>query len=99
MRADMVDRDNLRGPDNGILSLDFFFRGFIMFMLIVEATEVYDLLVAPKLKGLVLYSIGLLRHHLWKGLHVLDLGQPLLDLLDHDGRILFRRFLWPPRET
>ena len=72
----MIDGENLRGPDNRIISLDFF-RGCVMFLLIGEAAGVYDLLLAPELEGSILQSIGLqFQHHPWNGLRLWDLGQP-----------------------
>jgi predicted acyltransferase len=59
-----------------VASLDFF-RGFTMFLLIGESTELYSLLRNPALHGTVLGFIGLqLDHHPWNGLHFWDLVQP-----------------------
>jgi predicted acyltransferase len=58
------------------MSLDFF-RGVIMFLLIGEATGLYELLAAPSLNGTLLHAIGnQFQHHPWNGLHLWDLGQP-----------------------
>jgi predicted acyltransferase len=61
---------------NRLYSLDFF-RGFTMFLLIAEFTELFSLLVSPKLKDTIIYSIGTQFHHVsWEGLHFWDLIQP-----------------------
>jgi predicted acyltransferase len=58
------------------MSLDFF-RGIVMFLLIAEATDIYDLLVVPSLKGTIIYALGMqFQHRPWNGLHLWDLGQP-----------------------
>ncbi|PYV14101.1 MAG: DUF5009 domain-containing protein [Acidobacteria bacterium] len=59
-----------------LVSLDFF-RGLTMFMLIGEATGLYELLRDPSLHGTLLGGIGWqLEHHPWNGLHSWDLVQP-----------------------
>ncbi len=59
-----------------LLSLDFF-RGFTMFLLIVEFTFLFEHLTSPQLKGTLIYSIGeQLQHHPWHGLRFWDLIQP-----------------------
>lgn len=59
-----------------LVSLDFF-RGMTMFMLIGEATGLYELLRAPALNGTLFGAIGLqLEHHPWNGLRCWDLVQP-----------------------
>ncbi len=59
-----------------LVSLDFF-RGATMFMLIGEATGLYELLRAPALNGTLFGAIGLqLEHHPWNGLRCWDLVQP-----------------------
>ena len=61
---------------NRLYSLDFF-RGFTMFLLIAEFTNLFSLLISPKLKGTIIYSIGNQFHHVpWVGLHFWDLIQP-----------------------
>ncbi len=61
---------------NRLYSLDFF-RGFTMFLLIIEFTELFSLLVSPKLEGSLIYKIGTQFHHVpWIGLHFWDLIQP-----------------------
>jgi predicted acyltransferase len=59
-----------------LVSLDFF-RGLTMFMLVGEATGLYELLREPALNGTLLGAIGWqLEHHPWNGLHCWDLVQP-----------------------
>jgi predicted acyltransferase len=59
-----------------LASLDFF-RGLTMFLLIGEATGLYELLRSPALQGTILGFIGMeLGHHPWNGLHFWDLVQP-----------------------
>src|SRR5437762_466866 len=59
-----------------LVSLDFF-RSLTMFMLIGEATGLYELLRDPSLHGTLLGGIGWqLEHHPWNGLHSWDLVQP-----------------------
>jgi len=59
-----------------LVSLDFF-RGFTMFLLVGEATHLYDVLRDPGLNGTWLSAIGWqLEHHPWNGLHFWDLIQP-----------------------
>src|SRR5262245_15555771 len=59
-----------------LVSLDFF-RGFTMFLLIAESTDIYDLLVSPELNGTLISTIGMqFHHHPWNGLRFWDLIQP-----------------------
>lgn len=59
-----------------LYSLDFF-RGFTMFLLVAEFSELYNYLCAPEFKGTLLYAIGTqLHHHPWNGLRFWDLIQP-----------------------
>ncbi|MGA2984763.1 MAG: DUF5009 domain-containing protein [Terriglobia bacterium] len=59
-----------------LTSLDFF-RGVTMFMLIGEATGLFELLREPALNGTLFSAIGWqLDHHPWHGLHCWDLVQP-----------------------
>ncbi|MCK0147219.1 DUF5009 domain-containing protein [Arenibacter sp. F26102] len=59
-----------------LLSLDFF-RGFTMFLLIVEFTLLFDHLTSPQLEGTFIYNIGhQFHHHPWHGLRFWDLIQP-----------------------
>lgn len=68
--------DSFMRPGNRLMSLDFF-RGFIMFLLIAEATGIYDVLNAPSLKGTFLHAIIIqFQHPEWNGLRLWDLGQP-----------------------
>lgn len=70
----MAERDiNAEGR---LMSVDFF-RGIVMFLLIAEATRLYDVLAAPFLKGTVFGWLGTEFQHVpWHGLHLWDLGQP-----------------------
>ena len=64
------------GAEGRLASLDFF-RGLTMFMLVGEATGLYELLREPALNGTVLSAIGWqLDHHPWNGLRCWDLVQP-----------------------
>jgi predicted acyltransferase len=66
---------NLRADDR-LISVDLF-RGVVMFLLVAEATGLYDVLAAPSLKGTVLGWLGTQFQHVpWHGLHLRDLGQP-----------------------
>jgi len=59
-----------------LASLDFF-RGLTMFLLIGEATGLYELLRTPAFNGTLVSTIGWqLEHHPWNGLHFWDLIQP-----------------------
>ncbi len=67
---------------NGRLQFLDFFRGCVIFMLIGEATGLYELLVVPNLKGSLIYRIGLqFQHQAWIGLNLWDLGQPFFMLI------------------
>jgi len=93
----MVDRDNLLGPDNRILSLDLF-RGCVMLLLIGEAAGVYDLLLAPTLEGSILHSIGLqFQHHPWSGLRLWDLGQPFFLFISGAAMVFSYNRRWARR--
>jgi predicted acyltransferase len=62
--------------EDRLTSLDFF-RGATMFLLIGEATGLYELLREPALHSTLLNAIGQqLEHHAWNGLHFWDLIQP-----------------------
>src|SRR5512136_1741781 len=59
-----------------LVSLDFF-RGITMFLLVGEATNLYEVLREPALNGTLLSAIGWqLEHHPWNGLRFWDLIQP-----------------------
>jgi len=59
-----------------LVSLDFF-RGCVMFLLIGEATGLYDRLLDPRLAGTIVGALGReLQHHPWIGLRLWDLGLP-----------------------
>jgi predicted acyltransferase len=73
-----TDKNSVQRPAAGdrLASLDFF-RGVTMFLLIGEATGLYELLREPALNGTLLGAIGVqLEHHPWNGLHFWDLVQP-----------------------
>ena len=55
--ADSRSSEVSLGPETRLMSLDFF-RGFTMFLLIAESTDIYDLLVAPELNGTLVSTIG-----------------------------------------
>lgn len=64
------------GPAGRLQSLDVF-RGFTMFLLIAEATGLYEILVNPGFGGTVVQAIGAqFHHHPWNGLRFWDLIQP-----------------------
>jgi len=44
-------------PEGRLKSLDFF-RGFTMFLLIAEATHIYEHLVNPAFQGAIIHAIG-----------------------------------------
>jgi predicted acyltransferase len=68
--------DHTLSPEGRLRSLDFF-RGLTMFLLIGEATHIYDLLVDPSLQGTIIRAVGLqFHHHPWNGLRFWDLIQP-----------------------
>ena len=59
-----------------LTSLDFY-RGLTMFLLVGEATGLYELLRSPAFNGSLVGTIGWqLEHHPWNGLHFWDLIQP-----------------------
>ena len=65
-----------RAAEGRLASLDFF-RGLMMFLLIGEATGLYELLRSPAFHGTLVGGIGWqLEHHPWNGLHCWDLVQP-----------------------
>jgi predicted acyltransferase len=73
-----IDKNSGQRPAVGdrLASLDFF-RGVTMFLLVGEATGLYELLREPALNGTLLGAIGWqLEHHTWNGLHFWDLIQP-----------------------
>jgi predicted acyltransferase len=73
-----IDKNGRQRPAAGdrLASLDLF-RGVTMFLLIGEATGLYELLREPALNGTLLGTIGAqLEHHPWNGLHFWDLIQP-----------------------
>jgi len=67
---------NLIVKNNRLISLDAF-RGFTMFLLIAEFTQLFQYLLDPTFKGTIISFIGnQLHHHTWNGLHFWDLVQP-----------------------
>lgn len=63
-------------PEGRLLSLDFF-RGFTMFLLVGEATLLYEVLNSPGFHETWVGWIGLqFEHHPWNGLRFWDLIQP-----------------------
>ena len=62
--------------EDRLLSLDFF-RGFTMFLLVAEGTELFEKLVDPAFQGTLVYTLGeQFHHHPWHGLRFWDLVQP-----------------------
>ena len=59
---------------NRVTSIDFF-RGFTMFLLAGEATELYGQLEKSNI-GVIQFLGVQLSHHEWHGLHFWDLIQP-----------------------
>ena len=71
-----MQNKELTQSSSRLLSLDFF-RGFTMFLLIVEFSHLYSYMVQPELEGTFLYFLGTqLHHHDWHGFHFWDLIQP-----------------------
>jgi predicted acyltransferase len=59
-----------------LISLDFF-RGLTMFLLIAEATHLYELMISGAFEGTWISAIGTqFHHHPWHGLRFWDLIQP-----------------------
>ena len=58
-----------------IASIDFF-RGFTMFLLIGESTQLYSHFSAIKSSSIMQFFGTQLSHHEWNGLHFWDLIQP-----------------------
>jgi predicted acyltransferase len=58
-----------------IMSVDFF-RGFTMFLLIGESTEIFSHINSIKGSGVVQFIGNQFTHHEWHGLHFWDLIQP-----------------------
>lgn len=71
-----INNENNNSLKSRLLSLDFF-RGFTMFLLIVEFTHLYSHLYNPELEGTLIFRIAeQLHHHSWNGLRFWDLIQP-----------------------
>jgi len=62
-------------PAQGRITSVDFFRGFTMFLLAGEATELYSLLLDSN-NGFIHFLGNQLHHHEWHGLHFWDLIQP-----------------------
>ncbi len=61
---------------NRLLSLDAF-RGFTMFLLIAEFTQLFQYFIDPTFNSSIIGYLGeQLHHHEWNGLHFWDLVQP-----------------------
>ena len=58
-----------------ILSVDFF-RGFTMFLLIGESTEIYSHIQSIQGSSIMQFLGTQFSHHEWNGLHFWDLIQP-----------------------
>lgn len=72
----MSNQPLLTTENDRIMSIDFF-RGFTMFMLIGEFSELYGNLTKPFFEGTIVSLIGTqLHHHPWNGLRFWDLIQP-----------------------
>jgi predicted acyltransferase len=71
----MTTPNQFAQPQERILSIDFF-RGFTMFLLIGESTELYMHLEEFGGTGIVHFFATQLSHHEWHGLHFWDLIQP-----------------------
>jgi predicted acyltransferase len=68
--------ESLPLPESRLASLDVF-RGFTMFLLIAEGTQIFSLLINPAFRGTIVGAIGnQLHHHPWNGLRFWDLIQP-----------------------
>ena len=65
----------LNQEQNRILSVDFF-RGFTMFLLIGESTELYSHFQNIQGSSIMQFLATQLSHHEWNGLHFWDLIQP-----------------------
>ncbi len=95
-RQDLRDSD---GAENRLWSIDFF-RGVVMFLLIGEATGLYELLVLPALNGSFVHSIGLqFQHHPWHGLTLWDLGQPFFMFISGVAMIFSYEKRWERGES
>ena len=65
----------LNQEQNRILSVDFF-RGFTMFLLMGESTELYSHFQSAETSSIMQFLGTQLSHHEWNGLHFWDLIQP-----------------------
>lgn len=72
----MTHTPALTTDNDRILSIDFF-RGFTMFLLVGEFSELFSKLKDPFFDGTIIGFIGTqVHHHPWNGLHFWDLIQP-----------------------
>ncbi|RJP33231.1 MAG: DUF5009 domain-containing protein [Candidatus Omnitrophota bacterium] len=68
--------DGMTSAEQRLLSLDFF-RGFTMFLLIAEGTELFSKMIDPSFQGTWIAAIGeQFHHHPWHGMRFWDLVQP-----------------------
>ncbi len=82
-----------------ILSVDLF-RGVVMFLLIGEATGLYEFLASPSLGGSLLGTLGLqFQHHPWHGLRLWDLGLPFFMFISGVALVFSFERRWERGET
>ena len=100
MRSDARTDDGTGSEKAGRLLYVDLFRGVVMFLLVAEASGLYDLLVSPVLEGTVFHAIGLqFRHHPWHGLTVWDVGQPFFMFISGVAMALAYERRWERGET
>jgi predicted acyltransferase len=71
----MTNPTQINQGQDRILSVDFF-RGFTMFLLIGESTELFNHIQSIQGSGIANFFGTQLSHHEWNGLHFWDLIQP-----------------------
>jgi predicted acyltransferase len=71
----MNQNQRIAYPGQRLISLDFM-RGFIMVLLMLESTRLYDRLFEVSGDGLFHQFMTQFFHHPWHGLHFWDLIQP-----------------------
>jgi predicted acyltransferase len=75
-------------------------RGLVMFLMIGEATGIYDLLVSQGFSGSIVHAIGLqFQHHPWNGLRLWDLGQPFFMFISGAAMVFSYGKRWDCGET